>query len=148
MYKHILIATDGSELARKGLEHGLGFAKPLGAKVTVLTVSEPLRSEIARAARQGGIDDPVIRYDQEIDALMKERFAFIEQRSVEHGVAVELVHEIDNSPAEAIGRLAKLKGCDLIVMASHGRRGIGRLLLGSQTAEVVQHSTIPVLVVR
>lgn len=148
MYKHILIATDGSELARKGLEHGLELAAPLGSKVTTLTVSEPLRPDVARAARQGGVDDPVTRYDQEIDALMKERFSYIEQRSAARGVTVEFVHEIDSSPAEAIVRLAKLKGCDLIVMASHGRRGIGRLLLGSQTAEVVHSSTIPVLVVR
>ncbi len=148
MYKHILIATDGSELARRGLEQGLRLAKQINAEVTVLTVSEPLRPEMARAARMGGVDDPVIRYDQQIDAQMKERFEFIESRSAEHDIAVDLVHEIDTSPAEAIVRLAKLKGCDMIVMASHGRRGIGRLLLGSQTAEVVQQSTIPVLVVR
>ena len=59
MYTHILIATDGSELASKGLEHGLSLAKPLHAKVTVLTVSEPLRQEMASAARLGGIEDPV-----------------------------------------------------------------------------------------
>lgn len=148
MYKHILIATDGSELARKGLDQGLKLAKPLNAKVTVLTVSEPLSREMASAARLGGIDDPVVRYDQQIDALMKERFEFIEGRSAEHEVDVDLVHEIDSSPAEAILRLAKIKDCDLIVMASHGRRGLGRLLLGSQTAEVTQSSTVPVLVVR
>lgn len=148
MYKHILIATDGSELAHRGLEQGLELAKPLNAKVTVLTVSEPLRREMASAARMGGIDDPVARYDQQIDALMKERFEFIKGRSAEHEMDVDLVHEIDSSPAEAILRLARIKGCDLIVMASHGRRGLGRLLLGSQTAEVTHSSTVPVLVVR
>ncbi|MDQ2633791.1 MAG: universal stress protein [Pseudomonadota bacterium] len=148
MYKHILIATDGSELARKGLEHGLALAAPLKAKVTVLTVSEPLRQEMANAARMGGIDDPAARYDQQIDAIMKERFAFIEERGAEHGVAADLAHEIDGSPAEAIVRFARLKGCDLIVMASHGRRGVRKLLLGSQTSEVLANTTIPVLVVR
>lgn len=148
MYRHILIATDGSELARKGLEQGLALAKPLGAKVTVLTVSEPLRPEMARAARLGGVDDPVAQHDQQIDAIMKERFAFIQKRSSEHGVTVELAHEIDAFPAEAIVRFAKLKDCDLIVMSSHGRRGASRLILGSQTAEVVKHTSIPVLVVR
>lgn len=148
MYKHILIATDGSELARKGLEHGLFLAKPLGAKVTVLTVSEPMRPEMANAARLGGVDDPVARYDQQIDAIMKERFAFIQQRANEHGVAVDLEHEIDHSPAEAIVRFAKLKDCDLIVMSSHGRRGLQKVLLGSQTSEVLVNTTIPVLVVR
>jgi nucleotide-binding universal stress UspA family protein len=148
MYQHILIATDGSDLARKGLEHGLALAKPLGAKVTVLAVSQPLRPEMVNAARMGGIHDPLSRYDQQIDALMKERFAYIEQRGTEHGVTVDLVHEIDDSPAEAIVRFAKLKGCDLIVMSSHGRRGIRKVLLGSQTSEVLANTTIPVLVVR
>lgn len=148
MYKHILIATDGSELARKGLEHGLALAGPLDAKVTVVTVSEPLRPEAARAARQAGVDDPIGRYDQQIDADMKEQFASIEKRASQHGITVDLVHEIDDFPAEAIVRLAELRGCDLIVMSSHGRRGAKRLILGSQTAEVVTHTTIPVLVIR
>lgn len=148
MYKHILIATDGSELARKGLEHGLSLAKPLGAKVTVLTVSEPMRPEVERAARMGGVDDPAGRFDQQIDAIMKERFAFIEQRGSEHGITADLMHEIDDSPAEAIVRFAKLRGCDLIVMSSHGRRGVQKVLLGSQTSEVLANTTIPVLVVR
>lgn len=85
MYKHILIATDGSELARKGLQQGLLLAKPLMAEVTVLTVSEPLRSELITAANLGGIEDPVGRYDQQITTLMKERFAFVNQRASEHG---------------------------------------------------------------
>jgi nucleotide-binding universal stress UspA family protein len=103
---------------------------------------------MVNAARMGGIHDPLSRYDQQIDALMKERFAYIEQRGIEHGVTVDLVHEIDDSPAEAIVRFAKLKGCDLIVMSSHGRRGIRKVLLGSQTSEVLANTTIPVLVVR
>jgi nucleotide-binding universal stress UspA family protein len=148
MYKSILIATDGSELADKGVEHGLALAKTLGAKATVLTVSEPLSREAAEAARLGGIKDPAVRYDQQIDKAMKERFASIEQRDAADGVAIDFVHEIDAAPAAAIVRFAKLRDCDLIVMSSHGRRGARRLLLGSQTAEVVTTTSIPVLVVR
>lgn len=148
MYKHILIATDGSELADKGVEHGLALASALGSQVSVLTVSEPLSPEATQAALAGGIEDPVGRYDRQIDAVMKERFAAIEKRASAHGVAVALVHEIDDSPAEAIVRFAKLRNCDLIVMSSHGRRGARRLILGSQTAEVVTTTTIPVLVIR
>ena len=148
MYKHILIATDGSELAAKGVEHGLALAKPLGAKVTVLTVTEPLKSRAAQAALAAGVRDPAGRYDQAIDETMKERVAAIESRAGEQGVDVDLVHEIDEYPAEAIVRSAKLLGCDLIVMSSHGRRGAKRLILGSQTSEVVTHTTIPVLVIR
>ena len=148
MYKHILIATDGSELANKGLEHGLALSRRLDAMVTVLTVSEPLSQQVAAAVRMAGIEDPVVRYDQQIDAMMEERFAQVQERGAAHGVAVNLAHEIDNSPADAIVRYAKLNGCDLIVMTSHGRRGMQRALLGSQTAEVLAHTTIPVLVVR
>ncbi len=148
MYTHILIATDGSELARKGLEHGLAVAARFGAKATVLTVSEALRPAAARAAQSAGVQNAATRYDQQIADQMKDRFAFIEQRAREHDIVVDLTHEIDDVPAEAIVRFAKLKGCDLIVMSSHGRRGFQKMLLGSQTSEVLVKTTIPVLVVR
>lgn len=148
MYRHILIATDGSELAARGIEQGLALAGPLEAKVTVLSVSQPLDTAAARAAAIGGIADPIGRYDQQIDEEMKNRFRSIEERAAEHGVEVDLLHEIDDHPAEAIVRTAKLKSCDLIVMSSHGRRGAARLILGSQTSEVLAHTTLPVLVVR
>lgn len=148
MYKHILIATDGSELAARGVEQGLALAAPLGARVTVLSVSLPLGATAARAATIGGIADPIGRYDQQIDEEMKNRFRSIEERAAGHGVVVDLLHEIDDHPAEAIVRTAKLKNCDLIVMSSHGRRGAARLILGSQTSEVLAHTTLPVLVVR
>ncbi len=147
MYKHILVATDGSDLARKGLEQGLELAALLKAKVTVLTVSDPLRPEVARAAHEAGVRDPAIRYDQQIDELMRERFAYITQRAQEHGVTVELTHEVDDSAAEAIVRYAKLKDCDLIVMSARGRRGLRKILLGSQTSEVLVKTTVPVLVI-
>lgn len=148
MYKHILVATDGSELALKALEHGLWLARQLDAKATILTVSEPLPKEVARAAKLAGVTNATSRYDQQISKLMQERFAFIKERAREHEIAVELAQEIDDSPAEAIVRYAKIKDCDLIVMASHGRRGIQRMLLGSQTAEVLATTTLPVLVIR
>ncbi|MGB3386794.1 MAG: universal stress protein [Pseudaminobacter sp.] len=148
MYKHILIATDGSELAQKGVEQGLALAARLGAKATVLSVTEPLQPAVARAALEGGIDDPVARYDQQIDDAMKERYQAIEESASRHGATVELLHEVDEFPAEAIVRVAKLKGHDLIVMSSHGRRGIQKMLLGSQTSEVLTHTTVPVLVIR
>ncbi|MCA8869769.1 MAG: universal stress protein [Rhodobacteraceae bacterium] len=148
MYKHILVATDGSELARKGLEHGLALAKQLDAKVTILSVSEPMHPEAARAAQKAGIENVATRYDQQLESLMKERFAFIEGRAKEYGITVGLTHEIDDSAAEAIVRVAKLSGCDLIVMSSHGRRGVQKMLLGSQTSEVLVKTPIPVLVIR
>ncbi|WP_449041720.1 universal stress protein [Paracoccus sp. (in: a-proteobacteria)] len=148
MYKHILIATDGSELALKGLRQGLGLARISGAKVTALTVIEPLRPQVLAAAQRAGIEDPVGRYDQQIDEMLKERLASIQAEATEQGVTVEPIHEVDDSPAEAILRTANLQGCDLIVMSSHGRRGLQKLLLGSQTSEVLVKTTVPVLVVR
>lgn len=148
MYDHILIATDGSDLAKKGVDQGLALAARLGARVTIVSVSEPLDARALRAARMAGVEDPVGRYDQSVDEEMAKRFASIRQRAAEKGVAVELTHEIDEHPAEAIVRLADRIDCDLIVMSSHGRRGVRRLVLGSQTAEVVTSTTRPVLVIR
>ncbi len=148
MYKNMLIATDGSELASKGVTQGLALAEKLGAKVTVLSVVEPLVPEAIQAAISSGLEDPVIRYDQQIDASMKKRYAAIEQEAAQYGIAVDTLHEIDEFPAEAIVRFAETNACDLIVMASHGRRGIRKILLGSQTAEVLVKTTIPVLVIR
>ena len=123
VYKHILIATDGSEFAAKGLEHGLALAEALAAKVTVLRVVEPLEREAAKEASASGIDNPVVRYDQQVDDTMRRHFAAIEQRAAEHGIPVELLHEVDDVPSKAIVRAAKLTGCDLIAMTTHGRRG-------------------------
>lgn len=78
-YKYVLIATDGSELAEKGLAHGLALAKPFDAKVTVLTVTEPLQPEAARAAVKAGVEDPVSLYDLQIDEKMKKRFTLLQQ---------------------------------------------------------------------
>jgi nucleotide-binding universal stress UspA family protein len=148
MYRHILIATDGSELADKGLEHGFALAQALGAKVTILSVTEPISWRVRQAALNAGVEDPAGRYDQTINEEMKTQFASIRQRAKEKGVVAELMHEVDEHPAEAIVRLAARENYDLIVMSSHGRRGIRRFILGSQTAEVVAHTTIPVLVIR
>ena len=148
MYKHILIATDGSEFAAKGVEHGMALAEALNAKVTVLRVVEPLAQEAAKEAFAGGIDNPIIRYDQQIDDAMKRQFAAIEQRAAEHDLTLKLLHEIDDVPSKAIVRAAKLTGCDLIVMITHGRRGAQRWMIGSQTEAVLTHSGVPVLVVR
>src|SRR5690606_7452869 len=119
-----------------------------GANVTLLSVVEPLAPDVVRLAASEGVDDPVGRYDQQIHEAMRERFAAIGREAAEHGVAVDMIHEIDQSPAEAIVRAAGLRNCDLIVMASHGRRGIRKALLGSQTSEVLVNTKIAVLVVR
>lgn len=148
MYKHILIATDGSELARKGVVQGLALAEGLGAKATILTVAEPLAPEAIAAAESAGFFQAANRYDQQIAADMQQRLAALESETAKHSIEIDLRHDVHEHPAEAIVAYAELNGVDLIVMTSHGRRGIQRLLLGSQTSAVLAHSTLPVLVIR
>jgi len=148
MYKHILIATDGSELAAKGLVHGSRLAKTTGALVTVVTVTEPWSAmEMATLAQRG--NQNLIKEFEEATAAGADRILDAAVKLVEgEGVQLTTIHVTDSHPAEGILQVAKDNDCDLIVMASHGRRGLGRLFLGSQTAEVVSHSDLPVLVVR
>ncbi|MFZ1471033.1 MAG: universal stress protein [Paracoccaceae bacterium] len=139
MYKHILISTDGSELAQKGVDHGLALAKASGSKVSVVTITQPYPLQSAAT-----VDSWTTAQTNHAEAALRT----VSDAARAHGVEVH-AHQITNdSPAEAIVEAAKSYGCDLIVMASHGRRGVSRLLLGSQTAEVVSHSPVPVLVVR
>ena len=139
MYKHILISTDGSELAQKGVEHGLALAKANDSKITVITVTQPY-------PLQGPATMNSWTTAQKHHA--DEALATAETAARKHGVEITARQITNESPAEAIVDAANTLGCDLIVMASRGRRGVSRLLLGSQTAEVVSHSAIPVLVVR
>lgn len=151
MYSHILISTDGSEVAQRGVDHGLSLAKKLGAKVTVVTVTEPF----PLYAGAGGPGDGWIPSQADIDNYEKglKEFATgvltkVEKAAEKLGVTPTVLHVPNSRPAEAIIETAKNNGCNLIVMASHGRRGLGRLLLGSQTSEVLSQSPVPVLVVR
>lgn len=148
MYKHVLIATDGSELATRALEHGLDLAKRDGARGTVVTVTEPWSAlELAHEARLRH-PDPVGQFEALAAAAAKRVLDEAAQRAKAHGVSCEFVHVKDQHPAEGIVAIAKEKGCDLIVMGSHGRRGVSRLLLGSQAHEVLTHCTVPALIVR
>ncbi|MFV0297180.1 MAG: universal stress protein [Hyphomicrobiaceae bacterium] len=145
MYKHILIATDGSELAHKAVEHGLSLAKVIGAKITVVNVSEPWTAVIPG---EMGMAFPVDDYEKGANERASAILAAAKAEADKAGVSCDTLHVSDEYPAEGIITAAKSKACDLIVMASHGRRGISRLLIGSQTNQVVVHSETPVLVVR
>ncbi|MBR0716147.1 universal stress protein [Bradyrhizobium liaoningense] len=149
MYAHILLSTDGSDIARKGIKHGIALAKALNAEVTVIAVTEPLLIDYG-----GGHDSGWIPTQQEVDsfdAACKERAGKVldEVRSMAEqiGISAELLHVPNKRPADAIIETANSRGCDLIVMGSHGRRGFRKLLLGSQTSEVLADGSVPVLVV-
>ena len=148
MYKHILIATDGSELANRALAHGLALAKQVKAPVTLVTVTQPWSAfDMAHKAREGN-RDPLNQFEKIAGASAKTILDAAAQKAKNADVACELVHMQDQHPAEGIIATAEQKGCDLIVMASHGRRAVGRLLLGSQAVEVLSHSKVPALIVR
>lgn len=145
MYKHLLITTDGSEVAQKGIDHGLGLAKSLGVPATILTVTEPFP---VYAMGSSYVPLEFADYDN-VQKEFAEKVLGAAQKAAEAaGVTVTTLHVPNSQPADAIVETATSRGCDLIVMASHGRRGLGRLMLGSQTSEVVANAKLPVLVVR
>ena len=149
MYTNILLSTDGSDVARKGVKHGIALAKALNAKVTVVTVTEALPVDVGSGHASGWI--PTQQECDRFDAACKKRAGEVldEVRAMaEHvGLHVELIHVPNAHPATAIMETAKSRGCDLVVMASHGRRGLRKLILGSQTSEVLLNGSVPVLVV-
>lgn len=148
MYQRILIATDGSELANKAVTQGIALAKDLKVPVYVLTVTEAWSAfDLAQMSRLGS-PNPIAKYDEMATAAANNVLEAAGQIAKSHGVSCELVHVRDQYPAEAIIATAKDKGCDLIVMGSHGYRGIDRLLLGSQANQVLTHSKVPALIVR
>jgi nucleotide-binding universal stress UspA family protein len=148
MYKHILIATDGSELASRAVTHGATLAKKVKAKVTIVTVTQLWSAlDMAHKAREYNFN-PTREFESMAEASAKKILSTAEKAAKKGGVACNLVHVPDEHPAEGIVATAAAQGCDLIVMASHGRRALGRLLLGSQVSEVLAHSKVPTLVVR
>src|SRR3954454_7228582 len=133
MYHHILIPTDGSPLSASAVENGVALAKALGAKVTVLTVVEAF--PVLRDAPQS-FDAPA-EYTRSAHAEAEPRLTEAEQQAKLVGVPCEKVKVEHGEPYEAIIETAGARGCDLIAMASHGRRGISGLLLGSETMKVL-----------
>ena len=145
MYKHILIPTDGSELSEHAILQGVGLAQSMNAKVTGITVSATFH---AIAIEPLMVTDTPVQYRKDCEALAAKYLAGIEKAAKTAGVPYEGTHVFHDQPYEAIIDMAANKGCDLIVMASHGRRGMKALVLGSETTKVLTHSKIPVLVLR
>jgi nucleotide-binding universal stress UspA family protein len=143
MYTNILIATDGSELAGHAVQHGIGLAMRIGAKVTVLTVSPPFHVFTTDTQM---IEDTAAQYQARMQQRAEKILGAVAHLAQAAGVVCETVHVEHEHPYQAIIDTAASRGCDLIVMASHGRRGISAIVLGSETVKVLTHSKIPVLV--
>jgi nucleotide-binding universal stress UspA family protein len=145
MFKHILIPTDGSDLSRKAVLYGVQLAKQSNAKVTALTLTEPYRAVSMDAVLVSIGED---EYEEGAKRIAERALDQVRIAADAAGVSCDTIAEVHDQPFRAIIDAARAKDCDLIVMASHGRRGISALLLGSETAKVLTHSTIPVLVFR
>jgi nucleotide-binding universal stress UspA family protein len=144
MYRHILVPTDGSALSEMAIEHGVALAKATNAKVTALTVSAPFNG---LSLAPGIVLDREQYKEKTADLAAKHLFA-AKDAAAAANVTCDLLHVEHDHPYRAIIDTAKEKGCDVIVMASHGRRGVAALVLGSETHKVLTHSSIPVLVFR
>jgi nucleotide-binding universal stress UspA family protein len=145
MYSNVLIPTDGSELSGKAVEHGLALAKWIGAKATALTVLQPFHTLTIDTQM---IEDTPARYKARMQENAEKILAAVAAAAQAAGVVCATVQAEHEHPYRAIIDIATSKGCDLIVMASHGRRGISALVLGSETVKVLTHCKVPVLVHR
>ena len=145
MHRHILIPTDGSELSQNAIDYGVALAKSVNAKVTVQTVSTPFHAFVVEP---GKITDTPDHYGKRMATLAAKYLNVAKEAALAAGVSCETMHVEHDQPYLAIIETAARKSCDLIVMASHGRRGIAAIVLGSETVKVLTHSTIPVLVFR
>lgn len=148
MFKRILVATDGSKLSQKAIKAAAGLAKATGASITGVYVIGPY---VPPAYGEGAIYTPGVsakRYKEVTEREARKALAAVEVEARIARVAYRAAMLTANNPWEGIIRTAVAKKCDLIVMASHGRRGLAAFLLGSETTKVLTHSKIPVLVCR
>ncbi len=145
MFKHVLIPTDGSELSNIAIVNGIKFAKEINAKVTGLTVTKPFH---VFAVESMQIGDTTAQYNIDAKALADRNLKVLKEAADKAGVECELVQCSSEHPYEEIVKTATDHGCDVIFQASHGRRGMGALILGSETQKVLTHTKIPVLVFR
>ncbi|MBM2812912.1 MAG: putative Universal stress protein [Chloroflexi bacterium] len=147
MYKHILIPTDGSALSEMAIRQGIAFARAIRAKVTALAVSPSFHLFEVDPIMVGYTPLPE-QYARDSEARAEKYLAVARVEAGIAGVPCETVHATQDHVYEAIIDTASKKGCDLIFMASHGRKGISAFVLGSETYKVLSHSKIPVLVCR
>jgi nucleotide-binding universal stress UspA family protein len=145
MYKHILIPTDGSDFSNKAVSQGCALARAIGARVTIVTAT-PTFQTFAPDPFMAVTTPDQMRQLCRADAV--ELLAGAANTARSAGVPCDTAHVEDDRPYQAIIDTATKRGCDLIFMASHGRKGLSALVLGSETNKVLTHSKVPVLVCR
>jgi nucleotide-binding universal stress UspA family protein len=144
MFKRILVPTDGTDLSLKAVNGGAMLAKSFGAELIGVTVVEPYSYATVSEYQPESSE----AYESRVAQVAAERLRRFNDCASSAGVAARALTERAFSPYEAIIECARRHDCDLIVMASHGRRGLRGVLLGSETQKVLTHSTVPVLVYR
>ena len=148
MYKSILLPTDGSKLSAKAVKQAVKFAKAVGARITALHVMPEFQMIADEGYALPSMTSLRKRFDEESAARAKTILDEVRSEAASVGVECQCVSTAGSAPWEAIIKQAGKQKCDLIMMASHGRKGLQSLLLGSETTKVLVHSKIPVLVVR
>jgi nucleotide-binding universal stress UspA family protein len=147
MFKHILIPTDGSKLSEQAAKAGVALAQAVGARVTALFAAPPATPVVYKNLLPSKYMAPD-EHAEMIERLAAKYLGVIERAAQSAGVRCETLHTTSDFPADTILQTAAKRKCDLIVMASHGERGLKAVLLGSQTQKVLAHAKIPVLVYR
>ena len=147
MFKNILVPTDGSKLSQKAIEQALAIVQETGAKLTIMTVIPPYPPMYAG---DGYVMEPMSTdaWDKATRKNAEKTLAAATKRATAKGINAKFLAIRDDPPYAGIIATAKKQKCDLILMASHGRRGLSGLLLGSETTKVLTHTKIPVLVYR
>ena len=145
MFKHVLIPTDGSKLSDDATRVGVQLAKTVNAKVTGFYAMPEFHVFTYKTEM---LEDTKKEFANDSKAHAAQYLSVIETTAKAAGVACDIATATNDHPYEAIIRVAKQRGCDHIVMASHGRKGVQGVLLGSETQKVLTHSHIPVLVCR
>jgi nucleotide-binding universal stress UspA family protein len=149
MYTKLIVGTDGSESGNKAVASAAGLARALGAELLILTATDPVETAIGYGGFGTFDAGPIIEQLESANAAQaKEILARASTLAAEAGVTAKTIHAPRQRPSDALLDTAVAEQSDLLVMGSHGRRGLQRLLLGSQAAQVVSRATIPVLVVR
>lgn len=147
-FKHILVPTDGSRLSMKAAVDAVALAQELDATITALFVMQPWLPPVTEGAIAYNFNFDEKAYEEGLRAEADSALSKVASTAATAGVQCEKLTVTSAEPWDGIIKTAKAKKCDLIVMASHGRRGLVGMLLGSETQKVLTHSAIPVLVCR
>ena len=147
MFKHILIPTDGSPLSEKAIAAGIALAKESGARITGYHVLEAVPARLY-AYPYRGEEEAIAEFEERRQEAARKHIDELARNARKQGVAFEPLVQTARTPYEGIVKAAQERDCDLILMSSHGRRGLARLAVGSVTDKVLQLSKVPVLVYR